>query len=308
MKNYERFLNSVAKDDLLRSSKLFFDFLTTLQESEFKLKMKAYQTISPPKTLSELQSRTGIIDLQIEVLESNNLWIQTTENIQSNMNLLKKLNQAFTCLLTELKQVNTRFTEISNLYGDMAKLASSYQGRGNDDPLFKNYEGMKILMQDIKYFYKKQALLFDLDLKEHIKYVMKEYSSFKELRDHFNNSKINYNKKKDKLQKHKEDLFKKKDLKKWDLKAEDTQIDINSKELAFEKMLPTETLDLLELKKFCCYLGCQFENEYTRIGKQIEEQNKNVLNEVFEKNKIVVKELSNLWDTPLTSSSISGTK
>lgn len=298
MKNYQRFLNSIAQDDLLRSSKLFFDFLTTTQESEFQLKMKAYQTILTPKTLSELQSRSGIIDLQTEVLESNELWNKTTDNIQSNMNLLKKLNQSFTLLLNEIKQVSIRFTELSTIYGEMSTLAVNYQNKSNDDSLYKNYLGMKNLMLDLEYFYKKQGMLFDLDLKQHIKYVIKEYSSFKELRDNFNNSKVNYNKKKEKLLSKKEDFFKKKDLKKWDLKAEDTQIDVNNKELAFEKMLPTETFELLELKKFCCFLGSTYEIEFERVGKYIEIQNIAVLQEVIDKNKIVVKELSDSWNTP----------
>ena len=101
----------------------------------------------------------------------------------------------------------------------------------------------------------RRAELVKLDVKEYFSYVNKEFMTMKEICVKAENLKMSYYKESERLGNRKEELFRKGDLVKWDLKEEDkknTSQLIGNKRLAKEKMLPRETARVEELK---CFYG-----------------------------------------------------
>lgn len=304
MKNYESFLNMITQDKLLKSSQVFYDFISTSKETEFQLKMKAYDKVKLPQSISQIKFINGEIQIDTDIINNISFWNKTLENIQSNCNLLKKLYQTYKLLFNEINQISIRFHELSILYNEIVTLYSkrnSFFDHNNDNEKqlsIKTYTNIQKFMNNFSYFYKKQSLIVDLDMNQHIKYLITEYNVFKELKDDYINYKSNCDKTEEKLNKKKDDLFKRKEIKKWELKAEDTHIDPYNKDQAYGKMLPDETHKLNELKQYCDYLGSSFVFELKRIERLIQIQNNTMLNELYDKTKGVLEELINFLETP----------
>lgn len=293
MIHYQKFLNIIAQNEFLKTSKLLFDFLTTSTEAEFLLKAQAYEKIEYPKIVSQLQSKTGTITVHPEILDDNEHTEKTNKVVQNNITVLTKLNQSFKRLLAGMKQVSNSLYEISEVFNELIKTTKDYDA---GDPYIKQFEGLKEAFAELYYNNQKQTFIYDIQLKQHFKYIQKEYVSIKELRDSYFEGKNNYYKTKEKLRKKKEELFNKKDLKTWELNLDSVTIDKTNKTLAFEKMLPRETQALFEEKQFCCYLGCSFETEFANERELIGEKSKVALKEMISNTLNIHKVIESIWN------------
>ncbi len=264
----EHFVNEIAKDDLLRSSQVFFDFISTKNEKEFKIKRKAYEKLERPKNINELRTRDGKINLDGSIFVQGNRFDKCKLNMNSNIQILGKLKKSLKSLVKDINNVTNKIMGIADLYSDLLLQSQSFPETKN---LIKSYLAAKNLMNNWAYSQRRQASIFDLHIRQYFSYLEKEYQSIKELYNNYENEKKEYLSAKDKLTKKKEELYKKGDKKKWELKAEDANIDINNKNLCFEKMLPQETLDLDNQMKFTCYYGNYFESEFNRIRFQMQD-------------------------------------
>ena len=288
------FIMELAKDPLLKNSKIFYDFLTTPTEKEFKLKRKAYEKLEPPKTVTEVRTRTGRINLDGSIFEDGKRFDQSKQNVHANLGLITKLNSALKNLVKEMRTVGTRLTEISELFENLSGQEKLYP---DNLKTIQTFTALKTLFNDWGYCQKKQAMTFELDFKQYFKYLHREYQSVQELYTNFEVVKTEYMKEKGKLNKKKEELFKKQEVKKWLLPPEDTNIDLGNKTLCFEKMLPQETNHVDQMKKFCCFYGNFFESEFNRIKGQIEVLNTKMLDEVFKKHWNISKEIVQVWES-----------
>ena len=287
------FIMEIAKDPLLKNSKIFYDFLTTPSEKEFKLKRKAYDKMDPPKTINEVRTRTGKINLDGSIFEDGKRFDQSKENVKQNITIMSKLNLALKNLVKEMRIVGNRLNEISEYFESLSAQAKLYP---DNQRTLQTFTALKSLFNDWSYAKRKQAMTFELEFKQYFKYINKEYKSLSELLTNFETSKSDYLKEKSKLQKKKEDLFKKQEIKKWNLPPEDTNIDLGNKTLCFEKMLPQETTHLEQMKKFCCFYGNFFESEFYRRKSQIEGLNQKMMESFYKKHYGISKEIVGIWE------------
>ena len=65
MRNLERFLNYLAKDPIIKTSQIFFDFLTIDKEEEYNIRKKLYNKMKNPTDFSEIKSLEGKIRIKI---------------------------------------------------------------------------------------------------------------------------------------------------------------------------------------------------------------------------------------------------
>jgi len=54
------FINEICKDNILRSSKVFYDFVTTEKEKEFQIKRKYYNSLEKPKLVEDMITELGL--------------------------------------------------------------------------------------------------------------------------------------------------------------------------------------------------------------------------------------------------------
>ena len=293
MTECEHFVNEIAKDDLLRSSKIFYDFISTKNEKEFKIKRKAYEKLEKPKNINELSTRDGKINLDGSIFVQGNRFDKCKMNMNSNIQILGKLKKALKSLVKDINNVTNKITGIADLYSDLLLQSQTFPENNN---LIKSYLAAKNLMNNWAYSQRRQAAIFDLHVRQYFSYLDKEYQSIKELYTNYENQKKEYLNLKDKLTKKKEDLYKKGDKKKWELNAEDANIDINNKNLCIEKMLPQETNELDNQMKFTCYYGNYFESEFKRIRFQMEDNTINEFKLFYDESTKELGEQVAMWE------------
>lgn len=286
------FIREVLKDVLLRSSKVLYDFLT-VSENDFNLKKTSYDSISSPKVVADIQTRTGTITLDGSIFEDGKRFDQSKTNVSKNISILGKLNKKLKELNKNMRIVGGTFDEISKIFEELTKESRTYLD--SNIVTVQALTSIKKLTEAWGYNHKKQTSIIKLHFKQFFKYIDEEYKASKELYDKFEVSKTDYLKSKEKLEKKKEDLFKKQDIKKWNLPPEETNIDKGNKTLCIEKMLPDETKALEENKKMCCYFGNYFESEFNRVRGLIDELYKKICEEFFNKNSQFLKELNDVW-------------
>ena len=267
MRTLEKFLKSLTQDPLIRNSQILFDFLTIGNDEEFNKKKNEYTKMKPPTGISEMKSLEGLLNVGIsqdkEILLTN-----IKDNATINETLLKKLNTSYKALNTEFAVVSTRLMEISETWNQLFQNCVKY---ADNTYVTESYKYMSNFSKDLSENLKKQASLINIDIREYFKFLKREFRVMKEFSLRVENDKNTYYKAQEKLDGRKEDLFKKQDITKWEIDPNDTTDKtaiLQNKEIAFEKMLPKETLNVKVLKiNYGFYLNRIIE-EYQRLREQ----------------------------------------
>lgn len=118
MKFLNKYLFSLASNKIIKSSQIFYEFLT-LDEETFNAKKKEYHKIfKGPLKINEMRNLEGQLDLKlIKEEEAHADMIKNYTNL--NEIILKKLGTSYKSLFAEIEQVSTRLAEISDLYDQL---------------------------------------------------------------------------------------------------------------------------------------------------------------------------------------------
>ena len=293
MTDCSHFINEICKDNILRSSKVFHDFITTEKEQEFQIKRKYYNSLEKPKSVEDMVTEFGKVSLDGSIFVEGQKFDKNKNNLKKNIEILVRLNKNLKNLIKEFLTVNKSIKEVGEIFNEL--LAQSHTFPENIN-LIKSYYAMKNLMTDWAYSEQRKATIFDLNVRQYFKYLNREYDSIKELYNNFEETKNDYIKSKKNLEKDKESLFKKKNVKNWGLPPELANIDVNNKELCFEKMLPKETAELYEKKKLACFYGNNFEKEFSRLRSRIELNSKDEFIELYKNLTKEIHEQLEMWE------------
>ena len=115
MRSLEKFMQGLAVDPLLRSSKILFDFLTTENEQEWNNKKAAYNKMKTPTQLAEIKTLTGEMNLNI-TSEQEMYFSNIKDNVNNNENLIKKLLVSYKNLLCAMIDVSSKMHETSEIW------------------------------------------------------------------------------------------------------------------------------------------------------------------------------------------------
>ena len=130
------------------------------------------------------------------------------DNTNININLFKKLNNSFKSLFEEMNSVINRMEEISQLWEQLHKVSDKYF---DNNTTCESYKQMSNLFKTWSKVLKEQNTIVNVDIREHFKYIRKNFGSMKELSTSIDSHKYNYQKGVKNLISKKEDLFKKAD-------------------------------------------------------------------------------------------------
>jgi hypothetical protein len=293
MTSYSFFINEIVNDPLLRSSKIVYDFLTVAVEKEFKLKQKSYELLQPPKTLENIRTRSGKIVLDGSIFKGKRLETSKT-NVNNTISKITKLGKLIKNLISNLGTIAGTLSELNTTMQSLVQEAQEYT---DNLSTIQSYKSLEKLFNGWYFNEKRKALNLKLELKQFFKYILKEYKAVDEMYVNYEKSKKEYSKARDKLTKKKEELFKKRDVKNWELSTNDTNVDFSNKSSCFEKMLPEQTKNVEEMKKFACFYGTNCEIEFNRIREQIDDLNKKMLEDMSIKNAKLTNEMMELWNS-----------
>ena len=268
----EKFMNYLAKDPIIKNSQIFFDFLYIGAETDFNSKKKVYEKVKTMTDVNEFRNKDAKVEVMISA-EKENYVENIKDHSNVNINLLKKLNTSLKLLFDEINAV-----EIGNIWEQIYKSSEKYFDHNMTcecykqvSNLFKNWSGIL----------KQQNNVVNVDLREHFKFIRKNFVSMKDLSNSIETYRSNYQKASKNLIAKKDDLFRRGEPSKWELdphdKIEMNKITKNKKE-AVLLMCKKETLNTIGLKEFYGLYLNRIIFEYERMRNLNAASNQYILN------------------------------
>ena len=242
MKILEKFINFLTKDEMIKSSQIFYDFLTIQKDEDFQYRKKVYDKIKiiPINDIRERKSVDG--ELKISITKEKEIYLENIkDNCIYNTNLFKKLNNNFKLLQDEFSTVIKRFESISEVYRELYGISKNYL---DQNTITETYAQMEIMFKKLSESFNTLKIFINTDIREYFKFAMNNFTNISEMIQNIELSKNNYMKLSKSLITKKNDLFKKGDISKWELSSYDNSNSrelLKDKALACNKMLPKET-------------------------------------------------------------------
>ena len=190
MRNLQLFLNYLLKDDLIKNSQIFYDFLSIEKEEDFEKQKKIYNKLKTPVEIKDIKSLEG--QLKIEVTpENEKLLDKIRDNCIGNETLLKQINDNFKLLKLEMDAVITRTLSFFPMFDKLIKLRKIYLP---NNIILESYKQLKNIFKSWSEVLKKQNHFFNQDVKEYLKLLGGNYHHMKELSESVQEQKIYYKK------------------------------------------------------------------------------------------------------------------
>ena len=201
----QRFLNYLVKDSNIKDSQILLDFLYIGSENEFNNKKKVYENTKNITEVQDFKSKEEKVNLLVTAQKENYLE-NIKDNINININILKKLNNSFKLLFNEMKAVVSRMEEISNYWNQAYKASIKYF---DSNITCETYKQLGNLFKTWSQIIKEQNTVVNIDIREHFKFMRKNFAAMKDLGNSVEPMKSNYQKLVRNLMNKKDELYKK---------------------------------------------------------------------------------------------------
>ena len=264
MRNLQLFLNYLLKDDLIKNSQIFYDFLSIEKEEDFEKQKKIYNKLKTPVEIKDIKSLEG--QLKIEVTpENEKLLDKIRDNCIGNETLLKQINDNFKLLKLEMDAVITRTLSFFPMFDKLIKLRKIYLP---NNIILESYKQLKNIFKSWSEVLKKQNHFFNQDVKEYLKLLGGNYHHMKELSESVQEQKIYYKKVSKNLISKKIDIFERSEVSEWQLDPQDKKkVKSFSKDkfTSYKKICYNSTQEMISLKQKYGYQLNKIISEYNRI-------------------------------------------
>ena len=263
-RNLEKFLYYLSKDPLIKTSQIFFDFLSIDNEEEYNKRKKIYNKMRTPNDFSEIKSIDGKLRLKITKIKEENIQ-NIKDNAALNETALKKFNQNFKIFREEMNTVISRVLSFSPLFDKLIKISSSFK---EDEIIIESYKQMKNLFNSWGDILKRQSSFFCNDIKEYLKIISGNYHHIRELAQVVENQKASYYKMSKNLMSRKMELYRKGDINNWQLDIKDkNQVGDFSKDrlTSYKKICFKDTNNTIKNKEKYAYYLNRLISEYVRM-------------------------------------------
>ena len=191
------------------------------------------------------------------------------ENIKNNASFnetaLKKFNQNFKILKTEMNTAISRILSFNPLFDKLIKISSTYL---DNNIIIESYNQMKNIFNSWADTLKKQNTFFLNDVKEYLKLLSGNYHHIRDIVQVVEAQKNNYNKLSKNLISKKIELFRKGDVSNWqlDIKDKNNLKEFYSDRLAsYKKICFKDTNNIIKIKEKYGYHLNKIISEYQRL-------------------------------------------
>ena len=241
MRDYERFINAVLENPLLRSSEIVEEFITK-EQNEFnilKLKYKNLKQVVETKNFVTLSGELDATFYQKNFTLSN----KYQKIIEKKKALLIKLNNSIKDVVYQLDLVNTKMNNLSEIFQDLSLLSRSNE---ENISIFSNFGEYCTTISNINTLEKN---FLQKDVKEFFKYIRLEYDEVDKLFSDYKYAKINFEGCENNIISHKNNkqnnMYNNEDMYKYELEQKEKEKD--------------------NAKRLCCFLQNRTCEEYERI-------------------------------------------
>jgi len=243
-RNFEKFLNYIIIDPILKNTQLIYDFLYLEKDDEFQKMKKSYDKLKVTTfNISKIITTDGKTTIEIND-EKEKYFNDIKESTSLNENILKKINTIIKALKEDLINASDKLNEISSNFNLLKENAINY--KENED-VIQSYKEMSDMFYNFSTYLTNQTDIIFINLKEYFKYIKNNYRSMEGFIHKTENLKNAFYKSLKNLKTKKEDLFRKQEVTKWDFDPKenvDKSTIASDKGLALEKMLYKETLQV----------------------------------------------------------------
>ena len=257
----EKFLNLLLEDPSIKTSQIFYDFVSIEELNIFSDKKKYYNSIKLPQSLKEYKSLNGKLDVKLDE-NRESIYQKIKNETDISQELLSKLNKQIKSLNNEINTVIIRLNEIAKSCEELFLNSVKYN---ESNEIKISYYELNEMFKHWANALKKQNTVTNKDIREYFKYSKNTLKSMKELINTVEIYKQNYYKSRRNLITKKEELFKKGDITKWDLTPSNKNININDKNIVFANMLHNETNIVNNLKNIYGYYLNSVNSEFIRL-------------------------------------------
>lgn len=238
MRDYNRFINAILENPLLRSSEIVEEFITK-DQNEFNILKLKYKNTKKVVEMKNFISMDGELDA---TFYQNNfkLTLKYQEIIEKKRNLLVNLNNSIKDVVYQLENINSKINNLAQIFSDLSLL---YKSNDENINIFSNFNEYCNSLSNI-YNVEKQFL--KIDVKEFFKYLRLELDEVNKLFSEYKYAKINFEGCENKIITHKKA--------KSEIGEEYYQFQLKQKEKEKD-----------DAKRICCFLQNKACDEYQRI-------------------------------------------
>ena len=264
MRSLQNFLNYLLKDDLIKNSQIFYDFLSIEKDEDFEKKKKIYNKLRTPTEFKDIKSLEG--KLKIEVTPQNEILLdKIRDNSILNESILKQINDNFKLLKLETDAVITRVLSFFPMFDKLIKARKIYLP---NNVILESYIQLKNIFKSWSEVLKKQNYFFSKDVKEYLKILGGNYHHMKELAESVEEQKNYYKKIVKNLIQKKIDLYDTGDIEDWQLDSQDkkkVKTFFKDKSTSYKKICYNNTCEAIKLKEKYGYQLNKIIHEYERM-------------------------------------------
>ena len=238
MRDYNRFINAILENPLLRSSEIVEEFITK-DQNEFNILKLKYKNTKKVVEMKNFISMDGELDA---TFYQNNfkLTLKYQEIVEKKRNLLVNLNNSIKDVVYQLENINSKINNLAQIFSDLSLL---YKSNDENINIFSNFNEYCNSLSNI-YNVEKQFL--KIDVKEFFKYIRLELDEVNKLFSEYKYAKINFEGCENKIITHKKA--------KSEIGEEYYQFQLKQKEKEKD-----------DAKRICCFLQNKACDEYQRI-------------------------------------------
>ena len=264
MRNLQLFLNYLLKDDLIKNSHIFYDFLSIENEEDFEKKKKIYNKLKTPIEIKDIKSLDG--KLKIEVTSQNEILLEKIKNNAIlNETVLKQINDNLKLLKIEMDTIITRMTSFFPMFDKLMKIRKLYLP---NNIIYESYNQIKNIFKSWTEVLKKQNIFFNKDIKEYLKLLGGNYTHMKSLSELVDEQKNYFKKLSKNLVTKKIDLFERNVIEDWQLDEKDkkkVKSFCKDKLTSYKKICYSSTCEAIKVKEKYGYQLNKIISEHNRL-------------------------------------------
>ena len=266
-----KFLDGIIEHPTLKHIGILYDFLSINSVEDFEESKKKYlskidseEKKEEKLSLENIKNISGKIKVSINK-EKEVYFMNIKDNTKLNESIMIKINKSYKNVIQILQSATDKMKEISNLWKLLYDKSLKYYETTYTS---ESYKVMNKIIEDFVISETKRINIMNTNIREYFRFMKNQFHVLNELASKVENYKEKYNKAMEKLKEDKEKLFKEQDINSWGLNENDLKhkdIFLKNKELAFNRMMPEESKNVLNIKNvYGVYLNSLID-EYERI-------------------------------------------
>ena len=238
MRDYNRFINAILENPLLRSFEIVEEFITK-DQNEFNILKLKYKNTKKVVEMKNFISMDGELDA---TFYQNNfkLTLKYQEIVEKKRNLLVNLNNCIKDVVYQLENINSKINNLAQIFSDLSLL---YKSNDENINIFSNFNEY---CNSLSKIYNVEKQFLKIDVKEFFKYIRLELDEVNKLFSDYKYAKINFEGCENKIITHKKA--------KSEIGEEYYQFQLKQKEKEKD-----------DAKRICCFLQNKACDEYQRI-------------------------------------------